>query len=194
MPHSYEDNNKAKNIFVSIWNLRIPKIYLARKPTFENWFIWVRHQAKGSTHLNKRIYNFQNNDNSLITNTHTYFSMDVPTPNMLISSSSTLWINPSCPLLETISIVQTIRFIWSKIVLKREMTSFTSSSTMKQIAFPQPKENFTTYNDLKWGFNINANILWTWQESKAFKNSKKSLITSQPLATFSTKEMEFHIK
>jgi hypothetical protein len=38
--------------------------------------------------------------------------MDALTPNMLISSSSTLTINPSCPLPETMNIVQTIGFIW----------------------------------------------------------------------------------
>ncbi len=112
MPQSYKDNNKAKITFVSIWNLRIPKIYFARKPTFGNWFIWVHHQAKGSTHLNKRIYNLQNNHNYLITSRQAYFSMDALTPNMLISSSSTLTINPSCPLPETMNIVQTIGFIW----------------------------------------------------------------------------------
>jgi hypothetical protein len=52
--------------------------------------------------LNKGIDNLQNKNNSLITSTHKDFSMDAPTPNMLISSSSTLTINPSCPVLETI--------------------------------------------------------------------------------------------
>ncbi len=52
---------KLKIHYVSIRDLGIPKVYLARKLTFENWFICVHHQARKFTHLNKGINNLWNN-------------------------------------------------------------------------------------------------------------------------------------
>ncbi len=70
-----------------------------------------------------------------------------------------------------------IKFNWSKRVMERGMTSFTSYSTTRWITLPCPTKLSTTHRDLKQGSNIKANILWTWQKSNAFKNSRKRLNT-----------------
>lgn len=78
---------------------------LARKPTFGNWFSWVHHQARGSTHLDKGTYNLQNKNNFLITTAHEDSSIDIPTPKMLVSSFSILIVVLSSPSIGTIDIV-----------------------------------------------------------------------------------------
>jgi hypothetical protein len=44
------------------------------------------------------------------------------------------------------------------------------------------------------GTNINANILWTWQESNAFKICRKVLSPSPPFIVFFVRHLEFYIK
>ncbi len=78
---------------------------LARKPTFGNWLSWVHHQVRRSTHLDKGIYNLQNKKNILVTTAHEDNSIDIPTPNMLVSFFSILIVVLSSPSIGTIDIV-----------------------------------------------------------------------------------------
>jgi hypothetical protein len=61
---------------------------LAKKATFENELLWVYHQAKGSTHIDCEINNFQSGNNFVITSACENSSIETPTPNMLFSFSS----------------------------------------------------------------------------------------------------------
>jgi hypothetical protein len=83
MPQGYQHTNKLKTCSISIWNPRIPRICLARKPTFGNWFSWHHHQDKGSTHVNARIDNLLNKKRSPTTRAQEDSSMDAPIPNIL---------------------------------------------------------------------------------------------------------------
>jgi hypothetical protein len=56
---------------------------LAKKPTFINQFSWCHHQDKGSTHLDAKINNLLNKENSPTTRTQEDSSMDAPTLNIL---------------------------------------------------------------------------------------------------------------
>jgi hypothetical protein len=72
---------------VSICDHRSPNICLARKLTFGNGVSWIHHQAKGSTHVVGDIDNLLNKDNSPATSACDDFSINVPTPNILLSFS-----------------------------------------------------------------------------------------------------------
>jgi hypothetical protein len=74
-------------------------------------------------HIDGRIIKLQNEDNSLITNTHEDLSMDAPILNMLNYSFSSSKANPS---IRTIIWAWTIGFNCSKSIIRRGMTSFTS--------------------------------------------------------------------
>ncbi len=93
-PWSCQNTNKIRFFFISIWDPRIPRICLARNPTFSS----VCHQARISTHLDKRID--LSKLKQLFSNKCTCedFLMNVPTPNMLVSFSSTSTICPLSPL------------------------------------------------------------------------------------------------
>jgi hypothetical protein len=53
----------------------------------------------------------------------------------------------------------TIKFNHGKVIIKRGMTSFTSYSITRWIVILCPTYFSKTSKDLKWGSNINANIL-----------------------------------
>jgi hypothetical protein len=79
------------------------------------------------------VGSLQNKDNFLVTNVHEDFSMDVPTPNMISSSSPSL-ANASHGVAITYAWI--VGFNHSKTIIKRGMISFTSYSATRQITFP----------------------------------------------------------
>lgn len=135
---------------------------LARKSTFGNWLSWVHHQARGSTHLDKGIYNLQNKNNLLVTTAHEDSSIDIPTPNMLVSSFPILIVVLSSPSIGTIYRHFLDNRVWLiKICHKKRDNLFLSYLIARWIAFLHLKKFSTTHKDLKWGSSIKTNTLWT---------------------------------
>jgi len=81
--------------FILIYDLKMPRICLGTNVTFENCSSLMCHQVKWSSHAVGSMDNLLNKDNFSITNACEGFSIDVSTPNMLLSFSSYslgLWI------------------------------------------------------------------------------------------------------
>jgi len=117
---------------ISIWDPKIPRTYLARKPTFGNLPSWVFHQTSGFAHIDGGIANLWNKNNSPITNVNEDSSTHAPTPNMLVFFS----IGSSS--IETTTSAWMEGFNLSKIVIRSGMTSFKSYLDARRIAFPRP--------------------------------------------------------
>jgi hypothetical protein len=80
---------RLNTLLISICDLRMPRICLAKNATSRNWPLWLCHQIKGFPHVVEGMDNLFNKNNSLVTST-LKDSKDVPTPKMLppFSSSS----------------------------------------------------------------------------------------------------------
>ncbi len=79
---------RLKTHSISICEHGIPRIYFAKKPTFGNWPLCIRHQVSGSTHVDEKIDSLPNINNSLIINVWKDSSIEAPTPNMFSSNSN----------------------------------------------------------------------------------------------------------
>jgi len=66
--------------YVSICELGMLRIYLARNATFKNYLSWLHHQAKGSSHLVGGMDNLLIKFTSLVTSAQKDSSKDAPTP------------------------------------------------------------------------------------------------------------------
>ncbi len=73
--------------FVSICDPRCQKNDLTKNITFGNCASLTHHQTRGSSHVIMNMGNIVNKNKSLITSAHEDSSIDVPTPNMLMSFS-----------------------------------------------------------------------------------------------------------
>ncbi len=89
-----------------------------------------------------------NKDNSPTTSSHDDFSIDAPTPNILLSSSiesPNLAIDPTTSITHT----WTIKFSTSNKIIKRGIITLTSYSTKDEYkphdphSFPQPSKSWT---------------------------------------------------
>ncbi len=75
---------RLKTISISICDLEIPKIYLARKPTFENWLSWLSHQTRGLAHAIQVTNILMNKDSSPTTSAYENSLIHALTPKMLL--------------------------------------------------------------------------------------------------------------
>ncbi len=78
---------RLNTLLISICDLNMPRICLAKNVTCRNWPLWLCQQIKGFSHVVEGMDNLFNKNNYLMTSTWKD-SKDVPTPNMLPSSSS----------------------------------------------------------------------------------------------------------
>lgn len=124
-------SQRLNTCFVSICDPRMRRFFLAKNATFEKCPSLMFHQARQSLHATKSISNLLNKDNFPVTCAHENYSIDGPTWNMLVSSSS--YSIGSSTLHSSI-----VGFNWWKKVIRRGMITFTSYLIMKQIVFPQP--------------------------------------------------------
>jgi hypothetical protein len=83
---------------ISNYDSRIPKICLAKTPTFGNWLLWIHHQVKGLAHVVGVIDNILDKDSSPTTSAHKDSSINAFTPNISFSffmKSPNLATNPT---------------------------------------------------------------------------------------------------
>jgi hypothetical protein len=76
---------RLNTLFVTIYDLGMPRICLAKNTIFENYPSWLYHQARGSSHVARGMDNLLSKDNHLVTSALKDSSKDVPTPHMLPS-------------------------------------------------------------------------------------------------------------
>jgi len=104
---------------ILICDLRMTRVCFATNATFENCSSLMCHQVKWSSHLVGSMDNLLNKDHFSMTNACEDSSIDVSTPNMLMSFSS-------CSLGLWILHYWTRRFSWWKQIIRSGMTIFTS--------------------------------------------------------------------
>ncbi len=144
------------NIFsISICDLGMPKICLAKTATFRNCLFWLYHRARGSSHATRVVDKLLNKDDSLMTSAWKDSSHDASSSNMLSSSLSSsprpIDVHPS-----------TIGFRGFKTCHERWNYSFQIIVKNKLNCTFTPTNFSTTCNDLNKRSNIMASMLWTW--------------------------------
>ncbi len=105
---------------ISIYDLGMLRIRLAKNVTFENCPPWLHHQTIWFSHVARTMNNLFNKDNSPMENAWKDSPKETPTQNMLPSSSSS---SPCGPTNVHASI---IRSRLSKHVMRRRITTFNS--------------------------------------------------------------------
>ncbi len=102
---------------ISIYDLVMLRICLAKNVTFGNCLLWLHHQTTWFSHVARSVNNLLNKDNSPMENAWKDSSKEAPAQNMLLSSSSS---SPCGPTNVHASI---IRSRLSKHVMRRRILS-----------------------------------------------------------------------